>query len=142
LQYQKKKVIGKISDSRINSNNCKENLISIISISKNGTNDLHLSILNDIITENRILFEKIRETFKIKSFKEKQLNSLTLELVSKMNWEKEKILSSNNEINFIIFNIKDKDQIIENLKREIEKFISSALEFRKEIYLANPKKPI
>lgn len=142
MQYQKKKVIGKISDSRINSNNCKENLISIISISKNGTNDLHLSILNDIITENRILFEKIRETFKIKSFKEKQLNSLTLELVSKMNWEKEKILSSNNEINFIIFNIKDKDQIIENLKREIEKFISSALEFRKEIYLANPKKPI
>jgi len=134
-------LIPKVYDSKINLNNNRENFILLISKSNlNDDNEYNKTLFNDMIIENRSLLDKLSNIFKIKIQKEKQLNQIIINLDSHFNWEREKISSCNNEIYYINTKLREKDQIIENLKYEIDRYITLDLEFNREIYLADPKK--
>jgi len=115
-------------------------LVSIISTSDNLINDYNRTSINEIISDNDTLLKKLSEAIKIKNSNDNKLNSITINLDSKYSWEREKIASHNNEIYYMNTKLKEKDQIIENLRLELEKYISHELEFKKEIYLVDPKK--
>ena len=140
LILERKKTQSKLSDSKINLNNNKEILISIILSSNFINSEYNNAFINDLISENRILFEKLRNAFKTKIFKEKELNQILINLDSRFKWEREKVAANNNEIFYMNNKLKEKDHIIENLKCEIDKFIDLDSDFNKEVYLADPKK--
>lgn len=140
LQSEKKNLNTKLYDCKINLKNCKENLVSIISTSEIFHNDFSKTSINEIISNNDSLLEKLSEAFKIKTSKDNKLNFISINLDSKYNWERQKITNCNNEIYYMNTKLKEKDQIIENLRLELEKYISHELEFKKEIYLVDPKK--
>ena len=83
-------------------------------ISIENNNDYNSTSINEMITENRVLLEKLSEAFKIKIAKEKELNNIIINLDSRFNWEREKITNSNNEIYYMNSKLREKDQIIEN----------------------------
>ena len=139
MENEKLKFQTKLSDSIINLNNNKENLISFI-YSENKNDPPNNTSINELLTENKALSEKFHEVFKIKNNKEKNFNKVLLNLESKINSEREKVSNSNNEIYYMNTKLKEKDQNIENLKCEIDRYITLDLEFAKEIYLTDPKK--
>jgi hypothetical protein len=140
LLLERKKTQSKLSDSKINLNNNKEILISMILSSNFINSEYNNAFINDLISENRTLFEKLRNAFKTKILKEKELNQIIINLDSRFKWEREKVAVNNNEIFYMNSKLKEKDHIIENLKCEIDKFIDLDKEFKKEVYLADPKK--
>lgn len=140
MEYERKKLHTKLSDSKINLNSNKDNLITIIFNNYKNEETYNNSIINDLITENKSLSQKMSNSFKIKNFKEKQLNQILMKLDSRLSWERDKVSNLNNEIYYMNTKLKEKDQIIENLKYEIDRYITLDLEFNKEIYLTDPKK--
>lgn len=140
MLIERKKTYAKLSDSKINLNNNKEILSSIISNSNLTSGEYNNSDINDLLSENRFLLEKLSDAFKTKNLKEKELNQILIGLESRFKWEREKIATSNNEIDYINNKLKEKDRIIQDLKCEINKHIGLVSEINKEVYLEDPKK--
>ena len=59
VQFENKKLHTKLSDSKINLNNNKENLLAIMDSSKFINNDYNNNVINEMTTENKNLLDTL-----------------------------------------------------------------------------------
>ena len=103
------------------------------------------NIINQLKEENNKLTTKVEELFEERRNIEKKLYKLQQETEEKIKREPELEKLTNEEIKIIKNKIKEKDLHIENLKKEIEKYITSHtnagdIEVSREKFIVNPTK--